>query len=111
MGYYTLLFAHSGFDVLAIEPMTRNRQAINASLCLNPELRRRVNLVPAALGTDAMRSQRCIVHSGGLGGRGNGELTCGEQLACNHSRASSSNCEEVRCASIPYSSSATRVAL
>ena len=49
LGYYTLLFAQYGHDVLAVEPMAYNRNALAASLCLNPTLASRITLVAAAL--------------------------------------------------------------
>lgn len=38
-GYYSFLFAKAGYNVLAFEPMPHNRRAIEATLCLNPDIR------------------------------------------------------------------------
>ena len=53
LGFYSLLFAHYGYDVLAIEPMRHNVRLINMSLCFSPELRARVTVVNAALASPA----------------------------------------------------------
>lgn len=77
LGYYSLLFAHHGYDVLTVEPMAQNRLAIEASLCINPELRRRVRLIPASVGrtSGALCS---IVPSNVHHNRGNGVIgKCG----------------------------------
>ncbi|KAJ1635568.1 hypothetical protein T492DRAFT_863224 [Pavlovales sp. CCMP2436] len=46
LGFYTMLFAHAGFRVVALEPLAHNRRALEANLCLNPEIakRARVNI-------------------------------------------------------------------
>ena len=57
VGFVTLLFAHAGFRVVAVEAMAGNRKLLEASLCrLRQEkstsaAARRVALVAAALGS------------------------------------------------------------
>merc|ERR1719321_2101435 len=46
LGYYTLLFASKGYKVIAVEPMTHNRVALETSLCINPGLKGLVTIVP-----------------------------------------------------------------
>jgi FkbM family methyltransferase len=90
-GFYTLLFAFYGYDVLAIEPMLLNRRSIKASLCANPQLRERVTLLPVALGTPSSASAnvRCVVRADDRNA-GNGKLSCSANEHCGstrHSRA------------------------
>eukprot|EP00747_Dinoflagellata_sp_TGD_P167463 gnl/TRDRNA2_/TRDRNA2_191922_c0_seq1.p1 gnl/TRDRNA2_/TRDRNA2_191922_c0~~gnl/TRDRNA2_/TRDRNA2_191922_c0_seq1.p1 ORF type:complete len:291 (-),score=28.67 gnl/TRDRNA2_/TRDRNA2_191922_c0_seq1:169-1041(-) len=85
IGYYSLLFAHKGWNVIAIEPMVNNRRAFEASLCLNPHLRDRITIIPIALGSphDA-NSSRCVIQSQDHN-IGDGVLTCGKWVdGCNH---------------------------
>lgn len=86
LGFYTLLFAHYGFRVIAIEPMERNRRLIQTSLCLNPRLIGRVTLVPVALVASAKATTSCIVRTAQKGGAGNGELVCGAAANCSSPR-------------------------
>ena len=91
IGYYTLLFAHKGFKVIAVEAMTRNREAINASLCLNPHLRERITIVPTALVAPwEVGTTSCIIESNTQGAYRKEELLCG--VACR----SESDCEVVK---------------
>jgi len=95
IGDYTLLFASKGYDVIAVEPMTRNREALQASLCLNPEFKERVKVVPAALvAPDEVAGRRCIIRSTNTKiNIGNGFLKCGTDVKkCD---AGDANCEEV----------------
>jgi FkbM family methyltransferase len=46
VGAHTLAVAAHGFQVLAFEPMSINIQCLRHSLCLNPQLRSRITLVP-----------------------------------------------------------------
>ena len=94
IGYYTLLFAHKGFNVIAVEAMTRNRQAIMGSLCLNPHLRSRVTLVPTALAAPSeVDSATCIIKSTNSKiNIGNGHLSCGPDKKCDSGDA---NCQPV----------------
>lgn len=94
MGFYTFLFAAAGFDVIALEPLAHNRRAIEATLCLNPALARRVNLVPVALGTPRSESEACVIESSTVNNRGNGVMRCGEGMACG--RGGRKVCEVVR---------------
>ena len=43
LGWYSMLFAQAGFDVIAVEAMQRNADAIRSTLCLNPRLSSKVN--------------------------------------------------------------------
>lgn len=95
IGYFSLLFANSGYNVIAVEPMTRNRQALEASLCLNPHLKSRIQVVSAALvAPDEVAGKRCIIKSTNAHMNvGNGFLTCGANVQpCG---AGDANCEEV----------------
>ena len=40
LGYFSHIFAREGFGVIAFEPLTHNRQAIEATLCMNPSAER-----------------------------------------------------------------------
>jgi len=95
IGYYTLLFANVGHRVVAVEPMTRNRQALEGSLCLNPHLRNLVTVVPAAL-VDTKEQQtvkHCIVKSTNYAiNIGNGYLNCSAAASCAPGDV---NCEQV----------------
>lgn len=94
IGYYSLLFAKFGYRVITFEPLSGNRRAIEAGLCMNPELRSRVTLIPAATGRPsaggAAANESCVVMSStnaqsGLAGganRGNGEMRCAPGLTC-----------------------------
>lgn len=103
IGDYTLLFANQGYNVIAVEPMTRNRAAIQASICLNPQFKDRIKIVPAALvAPDEVADQRCMIKSTNYNVNiGNGYLTCGkckpgDVNSCAHScAAGDANCEEV----------------
>lgn len=96
LGYYTLLFAHQGHKVIAVEPMTRNRMALQASICLN-NLQQSISVVSAALSTaeDANGPNRsCVVRSTNTEiNIGNGHLYCaGDAPPC---AAGEQNCEMV----------------
>lgn len=92
MGFYTLLFAHAGFRVVSLEPLEHNRRAIEASLCLNPVLASRVQLVPVALGLPVGESA-CVIESTTVNNRGNGVMRCGPGMACG--RQGRKLCESV----------------
>ena len=79
LGFYSLLFAQHGYEVLAMEPMLLNRKAIEASLCMNPTLAARVTLLPYALGASA--TARCVVRADDRNA-GNGKLTCSPSERC-----------------------------
>jgi len=108
IGYYTLLFAKKGYQVLAVEPMTRNRAALKASICLNPELQSRITIVPSALVAPNEVGTRCVVrstnrvygetiepcaHGAKCFNVGNGRLVCGAVI--EPCAQGDPNCEEV----------------
>lgn len=100
LGYWSLSFANAGFQVITIEAMTRNRQAIQSSLCLNPHLQDRLTLVPRAVSSTHFKdSYRCRVQStSSLQNKGNGFLRCRDKMefkSCEQDGQSSSDCEEV----------------
>ena len=104
LGFYSLLFAHHGFHVLAVEPMLLNRKAITTSLCLNPAFASRVTLLPVALGThdthDASpRRTRCVVRADDRNA-GNGKLSCSQSESCERPTSTAMShatiCEPVR---------------
>ena len=87
VGYYSLLFAHFGWRVVAVEPMLHNRLAIESSLCrLGGAIRRRVTVLAAAVGTaaeaalDGSRGNRCVARAPRWGWA-NGVLSCGRWAA------------------------------
>mmetsp|Transcript_36795 Transcript_36795/g.84751 ORF Transcript_36795/g.84751 Transcript_36795/m.84751 type:complete len:291 (+) Transcript_36795:155-1027(+) len=84
LGYYSFLFAHEGWEVLAVEPMERNRAAMNATLCLNPRLRDKVTLVATALAAPWQTgSMSCVVKSTSYDRNiGNGAIHCGAGTRC-----------------------------
>jgi len=79
LGFYSFLFAFYGYDVITIEPMTRNRAAINATMCLNPEMTKNMKVVAAAVGTEETAKLTCQI---GLvpWNLGNGILKCAPGL-------------------------------
>ena len=83
VGYYTLMFADRGDSVIAIEPLARNRAAIEATLCLNPDLVSRVRLVATALGTTTESGWQCVMRPQVRRNLGNGVLECGRNYTCN----------------------------
>jgi FkbM family methyltransferase len=93
IGYFSLLFANAGYDVMMIEPMTQNRKAFEASLCLNPHLRDRIKVHPVALVSPADTSMKCVIKPTNTAiNRGNGFLTCG---SAEDVGACDAPCEEV----------------
>lgn len=103
IGYHTLLFAARGFNVLAVEPMRRNVQALKASLCLNPSLAPRVRIVRAALLAPGHTGLFCVVRSStfqpyGLQGRsvsdGNGVMKCAVRGQLHKCDMGEINCDE-----------------
>ena len=93
VGYYTLMFADRGDRVIAIEPLARNRAAIQATLCLNPDLRAHVHLVAAALGTqdDVANGVSCVMRPQVSRNLGNGMLECGRNHTCRSSEPPSAD--------------------
>jgi FkbM family methyltransferase len=53
IGYYSFLFAAAGYTVVAFEPLPANLAAFRATLCLNPDLARRITLLPVGLSNQA----------------------------------------------------------
>ena len=49
IGYYSFLFAHAGYSVVAFEPLPQNVAAYRATLCLHPEWATRITLVEQGL--------------------------------------------------------------
>jgi FkbM family methyltransferase len=83
IGYYTLLFSHAGWRVIAVEALSTNRRAIETSLCLNPDLRAHVTLVGAAVGNPT-GGESCVVRSQHTRNVGDGVMTCGPDVgACS----------------------------
>lgn len=82
LGYFTFLFANEGHHVIAVEPMTRNRKAMEATLCLNPHMRPLVTVVPAALASpEQVQAAGCVVRSTNTAmNNGNGYLKCGSDI-------------------------------
>lgn len=103
MGYYSLLFASKGYKVIAVEPMTHNRVALETSLCMNPDLKSRVTIVPAALvAPEDVHSTRCVIRAPDIDihvhrfmkNIGNGVLTCGNSSVVQLCAEGEQNCEE-----------------
>jgi len=79
IGDYTMLFASKGYNVIAVEPMTRNRAAMQATLCLNPEFKERVKVVTAALvAPDEVANAKCVIEAN-KDNIGDGNLKCGKE--------------------------------
>lgn len=72
MGYFTFGLAHSGWNVTTFEPMKNNLDLINATLCANPHLVKKVQIHPFGLGA---QNQRCnfVFHQKNVG---NGITRC-----------------------------------
>ena len=77
LGYYSFLFADRGDTVVAIEPMTRNRAAIAATLCANPQWAESITVVAAAVGSAADVGKQCKIESFRANNLGDGVLSCG----------------------------------
>ena len=99
IGYFSVLFALHGYSVLAIEPLTQNRRALAATLCLNPHLAGRIHIVATALGAPGSVGP-CLVASS-RANPGNGVLKCGRA-------ATERNCSQLLsqgfavCESVPF---------
>ena len=85
LGTWAINFAHRGDAVIAVEPMARNRHALRATLCLNPDLRERIKIVAAALGSpaEAAGELTCAIRAQRVLNVGDGVLDCGPGLSCN----------------------------
>mmetsp|Transcript_106042 Transcript_106042/g.192935 ORF Transcript_106042/g.192935 Transcript_106042/m.192935 type:complete len:297 (+) Transcript_106042:69-959(+) len=79
VGWYTFMFAKHGYNVLAVEPMTANRALIKATMCKNPDLVSKINVVAAAL-TDKVDKpdEKCSIFSANIN-LGDGLLACGDE--------------------------------
>jgi len=95
IGYYSLLFAKAGFQVIAVEPKTRNREALAATLCLNPDLRKRVAVMPVALVAPEDTGMFCVMRPFHLQNIGNAHLKCGREPQVHRCAAAEPYCEEV----------------
>lgn len=97
VGYYSLLFARRGYHVLAVEPMTTNRRALEASLCLNPDLQQFITIVPVAVGSLAETDMVCRVKSTNAQiNVGNGWMVCGKEAEKAPCAANDPLCEMVK---------------
>jgi len=72
VGWYSLLFAHAGYDVHAFEAMPSNVQLLKASTCANP-MTGKVQVHSVALAADAAGSCRVFSSKRNVG---NGTLCC-----------------------------------
>lgn len=77
IGWYTFMFAAHGHRVLAVEPMTKNRELMEATLCRNPDLAPRVQIFAMALTSVAAQGQTCDILSCPYNA-GDGILACSE---------------------------------
>lgn len=77
IGWYTFMYAAHGHKVIAVEPMTANRNMMKATLCMNPELASRIDVFAAALTTSAQPGQHCNIFSY-IHNAGDGILACSE---------------------------------
>jgi FkbM family methyltransferase len=90
IGYYSLLFAHSGYDVIYVEPLPRNRAAMEVSLCLNPKFKQKIQVKPLALSdktAEQRKGQSCIVIGDNWESNwDNGRLQCGSNKKCPNTK-------------------------
>jgi len=77
IGWYTFMFAAHGHKVLAVEPMTKNRKLMKATLCMNPDLAPRVKIFATALTNVAASGQTCNILSCPFNA-GDGVLACSD---------------------------------
>ena len=83
IGFYSLVFARFGYDVIAIEPSSK-QAPLEATLCMHPILASRVTIVPTAVGISTT-SGSCMWRSF-RPGDGNGELDCTPNATCVDTR-------------------------
>jgi len=97
IGYYSLMFASRGYHVIAVEPMTRNRRALEASICLNPHLKSLITVVPAALTSPGESEDTyCVIRSTNYKiNIGNGQMHCEGDPMYKPCTAGDGNCETV----------------
>jgi len=78
IGWYTLLAAYSGYEVVSIEPFEENIQLLNASLCVAPSaVKSRVSLFNIGLGAPPADGATCELWQQPKGNRGNTYTICG----------------------------------
>ena len=98
LGYLTLMFAQAGWDTVSVEAMSRNRATLETSLCLNPHLWPRVQIVAAALmaSSVAAATTTCLV-TANLRNFGDGKVKCLQgRHDCPLVPRQSHQCETVR---------------
>eukprot|EP00966_Prymnesium_polylepis_P121326 2804044-Prymnesium_polylepis.1 len=97
IGYYTLLFAAAGYNVISVEPIAHNRAAIKTTLCLNLALRQHVRIAPYALvSPDTPRGMRCHVRSDPSEDNiGNGVMFCDGPCPEEEEEAADVECDNV----------------
>jgi len=98
VGYQSLLYAKAGWHVIAVEPLRRNREALEGSLCLNPELRDRVRIVrDAVVAPEEASNSVCVVRSKHPGSRlGTGAVSCKPLADDDGCSVGEFFCEEVK---------------
>lgn len=79
IGWYSFLFAAHDFKVLAVEPMTANRDLFKATLCRNPDIAARVDLHAMALSDSAPAGAECKIYTADIN-NGDGNLACGAKM-------------------------------
>lgn len=62
-----------GSAVIAVEPLQTNVVRLRQSICRNPHLQHLIEVIPAALGTEAQ--ENCTLYSG-MSNQGDGTITC-----------------------------------
>jgi FkbM family methyltransferase len=78
IGYYSLLLANAGWNVVTVEPLPMNTQLIEASLKQNPDLQSRVHIHKVGLSEKA--GAQCAVISGNTN-VGDGIMHCASTAA------------------------------
>lgn len=73
VGWYSFMFAAHGHRAIAVEPMTKNRALMNATLCMNPDLASRITVLSTALASSPGRT--CGIFSP-ESNAGDGVLAC-----------------------------------
>lgn len=83
LGTYSVMFAASGWSVIAVEAMRQNQRVLNATLCLSPQLRGALTVVPRALGspTNIASGEACVALAS-AGNQGDGRVSCARGLTC-----------------------------
>jgi len=76
IGFYSFMLAQAGWNVSTFEPLPSNIALIHASMCLNPELAKRIDLHEVGLGANP---SRCEFISG-VDNLGDGMVRCGEDI-------------------------------